>query len=236
MAYGADPPGRPGLLLLISRLDPTAPTPDELRTDLRALPRDAEVVQAAQRSQFTSTKVDEHGQAVALTPLDVDVLVEAQYPDRAARDRAIMAAGRRLRDRAGIEWRFVPGDVHDVIPGCGAVTVAFFAARRPELTRPAFHDYWLNHHALIARQVPNGPGYRQLHVLADASDLALDARERADLELTRWDGVTTMKYASYEVLAATRVSPTVAVTAFLDEQTFIDHARSSMAFFDAVDL
>jgi EthD domain len=236
MAPDSDRTSRPGLLLLISRSDPAAATPVDLKPALRALGRDAEVVQAAQRSDFTSAKRDEYGHVIAMTPSDVDVLVEAQYPDRGARDRAVVMAGDRLRDLSGIEWRFVPGDVHDVIPGSGAVTVAFFAARRRELTRPQFHDYWLNHHALIAQQVPNGPGYRQLHVLGEATDLGSDAGEGRRLELDQWDGVTTMKYASYDVLAATRVSATVAVTAFLDERTFIDHARSSMAFFDAVDL
>jgi hypothetical protein len=231
MATAANHRARPGLLLVIGRTDAAA-IPDELRLALLELPRDASGVQAARRSEFTSAKLDENGQVVAMTPSDVDVLVEAQYPDRKARDRAIASTGHRLRALAGIDWRFVPGDVYDVIPGSGAVTVAFFATRRRELSRPAFQDYWLNHHALIAQQVPNGPGYRQLHVPADPADLGGETQ----LELERWDGITTMKYASYEVLAATRVSPTVAVTAFLDEQTFIDHARSSMAFFDAFEL
>jgi hypothetical protein len=232
MATAANRPARPGLLLVLSRPDAAVAIPDELRLALLELPREATMVQAAQRSDFTSAKVDDNGHVVTMTPSDVDVLVETQYPDREARDRAIASTGNRLRALAGFDWRFVPGDVYDVVPGSGAVTVAFFATRRRELSRPAFQDHWLNHHALIAQQVPNGPGYRQLHVPADTTDLGADPR----IELARWDGVTTMKYASYEVLAATRVSPTVAVTAFVDEQTFIDHARSSMAFFDAFEL
>jgi hypothetical protein len=209
------------------------------------LEQDATIIEAATRSEFSSAKRDENGHVVTMTPLAVDLLVEAQYPDQDARDRAVGRTGEQLRDLAGragragpagIDWQFLPGPVHDVIPGGGAVTVAFLAARRPELTRPAFHDYWLNHHALIARQVPNGPSYRQLHVQPDPSDRSTDVGRAARLELARWDGVTTMKYASYEALAAGRASAIVAVTAFLDEQTFIDHARSSMAFFDAIEL
>lgn len=205
---------RPGVLLLLS-------SADGLGTAVRELQRDAQSVQAARRSEFTSIKRDDNGQPVALAPLAAQALVEVQYADPDARDRAIGLTERRLREDGRFDWQFAPGNVHDIVAGSGAVTVAFFARRRDGLTRVAFHDYWLNHHALIAQRVPNGPSYRQLHVLG---------------EFEPWDGITTMKYTSYEVLAATRASATVAVEAYLDERTFIDHARSSMAFFEAVDV
>ena len=109
------------------------------------------------------------------------------------------------------------------------IKLTFCLVRRPELTREAFQDYWINTHApLVAsvREVLRIRRYVQMH--------SLPAEVSQDLRAARhgpegFDGVAQLWWDSFEDMA--RADPAAADAGRLlleDERKFIDLPKSPL--------
>lgn len=109
------------------------------------------------------------------------------------------------------------------------IKLTFCLVRRPELTREAFQDYWLNTHGpLVAsvRETLRIRRYVQLH--------SLPAEVSEELRRTRggpegFDGVAQLWWDSFEDMAVSDPAAREAGRLLLeDERRFIDLARSPL--------
>jgi hypothetical protein len=123
----------------------------------------------------------------------------------------------------------IAGTEHIIIPGEESLMLVYPLRRLPAMTSAAFHDYWLNHHAAIARTLPNLRGYRQFH--ADAEE-TLKATRLTGLGITDVEGAALGYFKNPKDFLAIMSQPEVQ-TALEDEKKFIDHSRSSVALYHA---
>lgn len=142
--------------------------------------------------------------ALVLLPLGADAaaLVAASDPARAR----IISAAR-----------------HAILPGHDAIRLFFGLRRLPELSRAAFHDYWLNRHAKIGRRLIPPYSYHQLHADAAATDAASRVTGVQPIDL---DGVVEVHFPDIDAFVRQLSRKEVAEEALADERNFIDHARS----------
>lgn len=112
---------------------------------------------------------------------------------------------------------------HAVLPGRDAIRLFFGLRRLPTLTRAAFHDYWLNHHAQIGRRLIPPFTYHQLH--ADEAG-TLRAATASGLAPSDYDGIVEVHFPDTDALIRQLSRTEVAQEALEDEKNFIDHARS----------
>lgn len=113
---------------------------------------------------------------------------------------------------------------HSILPGKNDAVRLFFGLRRLDrLTLEAFHDYWLNHHAKIARRLLPPYSYHQLHANVEAT-AALAAA--ANMSASTLDGVAEVYFPDIDAFVALLSSPEITEVGLVDERKFIDHARS----------
>lgn len=111
------------------------------------------------------------------------------------------------------------------------IKLTFCLIRRPEFTREAFLDYWLNRHAPLVASVREPlriRRYVQLHSLPPGEGLDAAAVRGAP---PGYDGVAQLWWDSAGDLAATGDDPEAAAAGRLlleDERRFIDLARSPL--------
>jgi len=111
------------------------------------------------------------------------------------------------------------------------IKLTFCLVRRPEFTREAFQDYWLNTHGPLVASV-RAPlrikRYVQLHSLP--TDVSEDLRQtRGGPE--GYDGVAQLWWDSFEDMAATADDPAARDAGRLlleDEKRFIDLSKSPL--------
>jgi uncharacterized protein (TIGR02118 family) len=113
------------------------------------------------------------------------------------------------------------------------IKITFCLRRRPELTRAAFQDYWLNQHGPLVRSVKDALRFRryvQVHALATPYDEAIGAARGAP---ESFDGIAEIYWASLADLTASMTSPEGRKAGRLlleDERKFIDLPRSPLWF------
>lgn len=112
---------------------------------------------------------------------------------------------------------------HAVLPGRDAIRLFFGLRRLPALTRAAFHDYWLNHHAQIGRRLIPPFTYHQLHADEAQTQRAATA---SGLAASDYDGIVEVHFPDTAALIRQLSRSEVAQEALEDEKNFIDHARS----------
>jgi uncharacterized protein (TIGR02118 family) len=109
--------------------------------------------------------------------------------------------------------------------------LTFCLIRRPDFTREAFHDYWLNRHAPLVASVSEVlriRRYVQLHSLPP--DALFDPGVPRGAP-PGYDGVAQLWWDSAEDLAATAGDPAAGEAGrrlLEDERRFIDLARSPL--------
>jgi hypothetical protein len=133
-----------------------------------------------------------------------------------------------------VDWQqsaVIAGREYRLLPGWGELQLVFALRRKPSLSRTAFQDYWLNHHAGYALEQGVDDRtfyYRQFHTDGCWSgDLARDH----GFGIADFDGVAEVYYQSVEEIAERFSRPEVSRDAYADEKTFIDHERSWLGFF-----
>ena len=110
--------------------------------------------------------------------------------------------------------------------------LVYLLCRRPELTREAFQEYWLNTHGPLVRSFAETLGilrYVQTHT-AD-TDMNAEMVEARGVEPAPYDGIAELWFESEEWLRSRRDEPEVqAAFAVLveDEAKFIDFSRSPL--------
>lgn len=119
--------------------------------------------------------------------------------------------------------RVVAAQRHAVLPGGDAIRLFFGLRRLPQLTRAAFHDYWLNHHAQIGRRLIPPYTYHQLHADAGATEAASAG---TGLAASTYDGLVEVHFPDVDAFVRQLSRADVAVEALEDEKNFIDHSRS----------
>lgn len=123
------------------------------------------------------------------------------------------------------------GTRHAVLPGGDAIRLFFGLRRLPALTRTAFHDYWLNHHAQIGRRLIPPYTYHQIHADEDAT-AALATQ--AGLAASTYDGMVEVHFPDVDAFVRQLSRADVAAEALEDEKNFIDHACSQFWAFREV--
>ncbi len=110
------------------------------------------------------------------------------------------------------------------------IKLTFCLVRRPELTREAFQDYWLNTHAPLVAGVKDAlriRRYVQLHSFApEASADIRHARGAPEA----YDGVAQLWWDSFDDMAAAEPEAARKAGRLLleDERRFIDLSRSPL--------
>jgi uncharacterized protein (TIGR02118 family) len=113
------------------------------------------------------------------------------------------------------------------------IKFTFCLRRRPELTREAFQDYWLNQHGPLVRSVKDALGihrYVQTHALAAPFSEAIRASRGAP---EGFDGIAELWWQSIDALTASTNSAEgrrAGRRLLEDERKFIDLARSPLWF------
>ena len=111
---------------------------------------------------------------------------------------------------------------HSILDGFGPVRIFYGLRRLPAMTREAFQDYWLHHHADVGRALIQPYSYRQSH--ADAAFTAELAQMLA-LSPSDFDGVASVHFPSLEACDQQLAREDVSEIAIADERRFIDHER-----------
>lgn len=83
--------------------------------------------------------------------------------------------------------------------------------RRPDLSKQAFADYWVNVHAPLAAAIPGMRGYR-INIAGDADDMPAAA----------YDGSAEIWFDSREAMEAGLASPQNDIAAN-DTENFLEH-------------
>lgn len=112
---------------------------------------------------------------------------------------------------------------HAILPGHDAIRLFFGLRRLPHLGRAAFHDYWLNRHAMIGRRLIPPYSYHQLHADEAATDAAAGATAIPPIDL---DGIVEVHFPDIDAFVRQLSRKEVAEEALEDERNFIDHSRS----------
>lgn len=112
---------------------------------------------------------------------------------------------------------------HAVLPGRDAIRLFFGLRRLPALSRAAFHDYWLGHHAQIGRRLIPPYTYHQLHAREIETQRAAAL---SGLAASTYDGIVEVHFPDTGALVAQLSRAEVAEEALEDEKNFIDHSRS----------
>lgn len=128
---------------------------------------------------------------------------------------ALVALADPVRSRA------FAGVRHAILPGRDTIRLFFGLRRLPALTRAAFQDYWLNHHADFGRRLIPPYSYHQIHNAA-----AADSVPGAALMPATYDGIVEVHFPDVAALVRQLSRADVAEGALEDEKNFIDHARS----------
>lgn len=124
----------------------------------------------------------------------------------------------------------IAGTEHHILPGWGSLQLVFALRRKPTLSREAFQTYWLDEHVHFAlAQRASGLRYRQLH--ADHS-WTTEIAALTGYGVDDFDGVAEVYYQTTEEIRERFDKPEISRDAFVDEQTFIDHNRSWLGFFE----
>lgn len=120
---------------------------------------------------------------------------------------------------------FVTGRRYEVLPGTNTLRLFFALSRYPHMTREEFQDYWLNHHANIARRLIPPLSYHQFHASTDTAWTARVA-ELSGLHDAGFDGLVDCHYPDVETFVQQLSRPEVTGEALEDERRFIDHSRA----------
>lgn len=112
---------------------------------------------------------------------------------------------------------------HAILLGRDAIRLFFGLRRLPQLSQPAFHDYWLNRHAMIGRRLIPPYSYHQLHADSVATDAASTATAIPPIDL---DGIVEVHFPDIDAFVRQLSRKEVAEEALEDERNFIDHSRS----------
>jgi uncharacterized protein (TIGR02118 family) len=121
----------------------------------------------------------------------------------------------------------IVGSEHIIIPGEELLMIVYPLRRLPAMTSVAFHDYWLNNHAAIARTLPGLRGYRQFH--ADAEETSA-AGKLIGVGISDFEGAAQGYFKNPEDFLSIMSQPEVQV-ALEDEKKFIDHSRSPIGLY-----
>lgn len=102
--------------------------------------------------------------------------------------------------------------------------------RHPKLTREEFQDYWLNKHGPFFQENATTMGAKK-YVQSHTVDTPLNEGFRASRGLMpEYDGVAEVWFDSEDELVTAMSSPEgqkLGAALHADEQTFIDHSKSS---------
>ncbi|MEU3984012.1 EthD domain-containing protein [Streptomyces sp. NPDC026672] len=163
-------------------------------------------------------------------PADAVVLVAHDGGDDAAADavRAILARVEPLVEAGRTEP--ATGTEVVILPGYAPVYVMMQNRRTPGLTHDAHIDAWYGRHAQLG-EGSGVAGYRQYHVLPDASARLSGAVGLAD---AGYDGVACSYFPDLDAAVRLMSGPLITEAAIPDEKTFIDHARSTFGFYTDV--
>jgi hypothetical protein len=118
------------------------------------------------------------------------------------------------------------GADHVMLPGPGPAVLIYALRRLPELSLPAFHEYWISTHAEFGRRALAGQGYRQVHAHPKRS---AELAGVVGVDLCDLDGAVISESASWDAYWQRRASDEARKTgaeALADEDNFIDHTRS----------
>lgn len=122
----------------------------------------------------------------------------------------------------------IAGTEHVILPGEEPLLL-IFAIRRPfRMTDDAYHDYWLNTHAKVARKVPVLRAYRQFHA---NEGLTQRIGKLLNIGITDFNGAAQGYYRDIEDFLDIMKQPEVTADAIEDEKKFIDHSRSVMGLY-----
>jgi hypothetical protein len=125
----------------------------------------------------------------------------------------------------------IAGTEHIILPGQEPLML-ILAIRFPAAkTEDAYHDYWLNKHAEVARKVPLLRAYRQFHANEPASR---DMGKSLDIGIVDFNGTAQGYYRDVEDFLEIMAQPEVTADAIEDEKNFIDHSRSVMGLFKII--
>ena len=102
--------------------------------------------------------------------------------------------------------------------------------RRPDMTREAFKDYWMNKHGPFFMSNADAMGAKK-YVQSHALDTPLNEMLRTSRGmLPEYDGIAEVWFESESALMAAMSSPEgqkLGAALLEDEGNFIDHAKSS---------
>jgi hypothetical protein len=122
----------------------------------------------------------------------------------------------------------VAGTEHVILPGDEPFLLVFAIRRLPSLTVKAYHDYWLNKHAEVARRVPVLRAYRQFHADEDATE---EAGKILNIGITDFNGAAQGYFRDIKDFLEIMAQPEVTTDALEDEKKFIDHSRSAFGLY-----
>jgi len=142
----------------------------------------------------------------------------------------------RLRDVVGhlSEWieparsAVIAGTEHVILPGQEPLVLVMAIRRLPTMTDSAYHYYWLNKHADVARKVPILRAYRQFHADETATR---DIAKRLTLGIADFNGAAQGYFRDVMDFQNIMAQPEVTADALEDEKHFIDHSRSVMGLY-----
>ena len=125
----------------------------------------------------------------------------------------------------------IGGTEHVILPGQEQLLLILAIRRPAEMTEDAYHDYWLNKHAEVARKVPVLRAYRQFHANESASR---DIGKLLDIGIVDFNGAAQGYYRDVKDFLDIMAQPEVVADAIEDEKNFIDHSRSVMGLFKII--
>ena len=113
------------------------------------------------------------------------------------------------------------------------IKLTFCLRRRPDLSREAFYDYWLNQHAPLVRRHQAALRMRR-YVQVHGRQLKLATGMAAARDAPApYDGVAELWYDSIDDLETMATDPAARQAGrelLEDERNFIDHANSPLWF------
>lgn len=144
---------------------------------------------------------------------------DAEVPDAVATLTEAQDAAALLALADPVRSRLFTGIRHAILPGRNTIRLFFGLRRLPALSRAAFQNYWLNHHADIGRRLIPPYTYHQIHNAAGSEAVA-------NPMAATYDGIVEVHFPDIAALVSQLSRSDVAVEALEDEKNFIDHARS----------
>jgi len=115
-----------------------------------------------------------------------------------------------------------------ILPGQEPLMLVLAIRRLATMTDAAYHDYWLNKHAKVARKVPILRAYRQFHANETATR---DIAKGLSLGIADFNGTAQGYFRDVKDFQNIMAQPEVTADALEDERHFIDHSRSVMGLY-----